>query len=247
MKFLPLLFLASILLVFGCSKIKKERFKAHYAKIIPSIDGNANDTIWNMIPDWYSKHHIWENNVGSEPDSSDFSWRYKLAWDENKFYVLAEITDNIISDMHPTPKYNYWEDDCFEVLFDEDNSGGNHQSNYQAFIYHISILYDVVDIDNEGNRVLLNDHLKVKMDTLNGTSIWEAAFSVYNKDYISTSKSTPVKLYQGKIMGWAMAYCDNDGSKQRDHFFGSNHIKGEDKNLTWKTADVFGEVELIKH
>ena len=43
-----------------------------------------------------------------------------------------------------------------------------------------------------------------------------------------------------------MAYCDNDGKDERDHFFGTNKIEGEDKNLTWKSADYFGKVELIK-
>ena len=247
MRLPALLFIVSIALLSACTKTKKERFQAYYAEVIPSVDGNANDSIWNSIPEWYTKHYIWINNAGCEPIPSDFSWRYKLAWDENKFYVLAEITDDIINDTYTDPKHNYWEDDCFEVMFDEDNSGGNHESSYHAFVYHISIFYDAVDIDNEGNLVLLNDHLDVKMDTLNGVCIWEAAFNIYNKDYISTSKSTPEKLHEGKIMGWAMAYCDNDSSMQRDHFFGSIQINGEDKNLTWKTADVFGEVELIKH
>lgn len=241
-----ILFITSVLIVTSCTQTKKERFQARYATFAPSIDGKANDSVWNTIPEWYSDYYIWINNVNSEPSTSDFSWRYKLAWDENKFYVLAEITDERLNDVYTDPLIKYWEDDCFEVLFDEDNSGGDHQTSYQAFIYHISTKKDAVDIDDKGKVVILNDHMEVQMDTLNGKCIWEAAFSVYDKNYTTISKSTSVKLYKGKVMGWAMGYCDNDGNKQRDHFLGSNQIDGEDKNLTWKTADVFGEVELIK-
>jgi len=182
-------------------------FKAHYSTSAPIIDGKGTDAIWESIPNWYDDQYIWINSFDTEPSASDFSWKYKLAWDENK---------------------------------------GDHQTSYQAFVYHISSVYDAIDINNEGEVVLLNDHIEIKRDYINGTYIWEAAFDVYDKNYISTQESQPVKLHEGKIMGWSMAYCDNDGKDERDHFFGTNKIEGEDKNLTWKSADYFGKVELIK-
>ncbi|MEO9872140.1 sugar-binding protein [Ekhidna sp.] len=236
-----------VILLFNCSqKPTKKRFKAHYTHLAPVVDGDAKDSIWHAIPYWNTEQYTWINNVNSEPPAADFSWKYKLAWDENKFYVLAEIRDDVISDVHPDPKNLYYQDDCFEVLFDEDNSGGDHEVSYQAFVYHISILHDVLDIDTEGNRVLLNDHVEIRMDTLNGTSIWEAAFDIYDEGYISTDKSNPVKLHKGKVMGWGMAYCDNDGEENRDHFIGSHFIPGKDKNVTWRSADAFAEVKLVE-
>ena len=59
----------------------------------------------------------------------------------------------------------------------------------------------------------------------------------------------PVKLVKGKNIGFMLAYCDNDGSKEREHFIGSTNIapKNGDKNLGYKTADVFDQYVLIKN
>jgi hypothetical protein len=45
-----------------------------------------------------------------------------------------------------------------------------------------------------------------------------------------------------------LAYCDNDGSKQRENFIGSHPIKAVDGDMNrgYKSADVFGKIKLIK-
>jgi hypothetical protein len=44
-----------------------------------------------------------------------------------------------------------------------------------------------------------------------------------------------------------LAYCDNDGSKEREHFIGSHKISAVNgnKNLGYIDASVFGELNLI--
>ncbi len=58
----------------------------------------------------------------------------------------------------------------------------------------------------------------------------------------------PVKLFEGKKLGFMLAYCDNDGSKEREHFIGSTDIRAVkgDKNLGYKTADVFQRLQLVQ-
>jgi hypothetical protein len=43
-----------------------------------------------------------------------------------------------------------------------------------------------------------------------------------------------------------LAYCDNDGSKEREHFISSNDIEAVNgnKNLGYITADVFQTLTL---
>jgi hypothetical protein len=44
-----------------------------------------------------------------------------------------------------------------------------------------------------------------------------------------------------------LAYCDNDGSLERETFIGSTEISpiNGDKNLGYITADVFGQLTLV--
>ena len=154
---------------------------------------------------------------------------------------------------HANPLYRYWDDDCLEVFIDEDASGGNHQFNFNAFAYHIALDNQVVDIgpnhkDGTTNFVLLNEHInsvwKRNVSQTNKLT-WEVAVSVFDDSFvlnpIEVSSQQPVKLYKEKILGFMLAYCDNDGSKEREHFIGSTDIKAVngDKNLGYITADVF--------
>jgi hypothetical protein len=56
----------------------------------------------------------------------------------------------------------------------------------------------------------------------------------------------PVKLSEGKKMGFAVSYNDNDSTNVRENFIGSIQIEGEDKNRGWIDAGVFGELDLVK-
>jgi hypothetical protein len=57
-----------------------------------------------------------------------------------------------------------------------------------------------------------------------------------------------VNLFEGKKLGFMLAYCDNDGSREREHFIGSTDIKAVNgsKNLGYITADVFQKLTLLK-
>lgn len=59
-----------------------------------------------------------------------------------------------------------------------------------------------------------------------------------------TGENSAQKLQAGRQMGFMLAYCDNDKSAKREHFYGSVFIPGEDKNVGWKVADVFERIRL---
>lgn len=235
----------SLLLISLLTYAQSGSYKALYANEAPKIDGDTSDGIWKNTSSWNTYHQVWLNNVGSTPSSQDFSWKFKLAWREDRFYILAVITDDVLNDRTANPLDRYYEDDTFEVFFDEDNSGGQHDRSFQAFAYHVSLKYDIVDSDNMGTARLFNDHAEVRMDTVDGKYVWEAAFKVYPSTFTINNPGQPAKLFAGKKMGWALSYCDNDGRSQRDHFFGSEMVSGTNKNVAYINADVFGEVELV--
>lgn len=216
----------------------REQFTAGYGT--PTLDGAGDDDIWQQA-EWLPIDQLW---MGTAPTPQDFTGRYKLAWDENNLYVLAEITDDTLIDQYADGLKQFWDDDCLEIFVDEDASGGDHQFNYSAFAYHIALDGKVVDTRPNHNAGYFNDHCSSRRVTTGNTSIWEVAIKLFNDKYEEEGENIPKTLYSGKKIGFALAYCDNDHSAERENFMGSVFVAGEDKNQGWKDASIFGLLEL---
>jgi len=217
-----------------------------------NINGIADEASWQRAA-W---QQIDKLILGTKPTANDFSGQFKILWDEQQLFLLVEITDDVLFDQHSDPLSFYWDDDCLEVFIDEDASGGNHQFNYNAFAYHVALDNQVVDIGEQlstgaDNFVLLNEHIRSvwrRSRQAPNKLIWELAVSVYDDSFSMLNKNIkPTKLTLGKVIGFMLAYCDNDGSKEREHFIGSTDIKAVNgnKNLGYITADVFQQLTLI--
>lgn len=223
----------------GCSDNKQEaEFYIEEGAGI-ELDGIMSEASWDKV-EWRNIDQLW---LGDEYDASDFQGRYKLLWDQNLLYVFAEIEDDTLVDIHADGLFHYWDDDCLEVFIDEDASKGDHQYNYNAFAYHISLDDKVVDIGPDSIPQYY-DHLKLERRTDGTTSQWELAIQLYDDGYDDKSTNTPVTLKKGKQIGFAIAYCDNDRSPERENFIGSSVIEGEDKNRGWIDAGIFQTAEL---
>lgn len=217
----------------------------------PAIDGNPSDSTWQK-DDWRPLAH---SIIGPAPAAEDFSGRYKLVWDKDHLYVLAEITDDVLYDRYANPRERYWDDDCLEIFIDEDASGGDHLFTHNAFAYHVALDNQSVDMgaqneDGSADILILNDHIKSswKRSSENPNHIyWELAVSIYNDAYTGAKNDIPIELFSGKKIGFMLAYCDNDGSEEREHFIGSKDIEpiNGDKNLGYKDASVFATLTLV--
>lgn len=217
----------------------KQLFSAKYGS--PLIDGKPDDADWQTA-EWLPLDQVW---IGGEPSPADFTGRYKLLWDEYNLYVLAEITDDVLIDIHPDGLFRYWDDDCLEIFLDEDANGGNHQYNHNAFAYHIALDGKVVDINPDSAFAYYNDHCLTRRITAGNTSIWEVAVKVFDgNSYVDGGQNIPKMLKSGKKMGFALAYCDNDHSPERENFIGSVRVEGTDKNRGWIDAGIFGLLTL---
>ena len=208
-----------------------------------NVDGEGKENSWKSAL-WKDIKYKW---LGDDFTQQDFQGRYKLLWDENNIYFLVEVVDNKLSDQRKDPFDNWWEDDCLELFIDEDRSKGNHQYTHNAFAYHITLDYDVVDMAPDKKPRLYNDHLVAKRTSKGNLYTWEVAMKVFPDTYKDESKTNaPVKLSEGKKLGFAVSYNDNDGDMRRENFIGSIDVAGEDKNQGWIDAGIFGELELIK-
>ncbi len=210
------------------------------AVIVPKIDGSMDDPIWKEVL-WYGIDQKW---LGEQYNFNDFFGRYKMAWTPEALYLLVEIKDNVLYDQNKDPLKLWWDDDCVEIFIDADNSGGNHQYTNNAFAYHVALDGNVVDLAEDQKPILYNNHVKTRRVTKNDVSVWEFEIIVYDDTYKEGHVNDPVVLAKDQKLGFAISYNDNDGSKERENFIGSVFIPGEEKNLGWINANVFGTIIL---
>ncbi|MBE0456415.1 CBM9 family sugar-binding protein [Pseudoalteromonas prydzensis] len=211
-----------------------------------TIDG-VSESAWDQAQ-WQSMPYLMD---GTLPDSDkDFKGRYKLLWDENYLYLQADIADDVLIDTHPDPTIKYWDDDALEIFIDSDASGGNHQFNHTAFAYHIGLDNQAADFGPDKKPHLYTDHLisRWQRNTTSPYNItWEVAIKLYPNDYQEGAPNTPLKLTAKQVIGFMLAYCDNDGSEVREHFMGSHEIQpvNGSRNLGYIDASVFGKITLL--
>ncbi|MBV6644279.1 MAG: DUF4038 domain-containing protein [Cyclobacteriaceae bacterium] len=205
------------------------------------IDGQA-ETLWEGAP-WASISNEWLPDAAELSSPQDFSGKYKALWSEKYLYLLVQITDDQLVDDIEDPLDDYWEDDLLEVFVDPDMSGGLHQNNYNAFAYHIAAKDGkVVDLDVSGKPVLFENHLKISIGKAGNVYTWEMAIPIYDNTFqYGTSKNKPLSLEAGKVLGFSIAYCDDDGNG-RENFIGTVP-EGLD---SWIDASLFGRLKLIQ-
>jgi len=219
----------------------KQLTKVKQANTNPAIDGIADENIWKHS-EWHPLNQLW---IGQQYNSEDFQGKYKLTWTKDALYLLAEIKDDQLRDIYIDPLKSWWDEDCLEIFIDEDNSGGNHQFNHNAFAYHVDLEGNVVDVNHTKEGKLYNSHVISKRHTKGDTTIWEAKILLFDDTYVDGIKNQPVKLSVGKNIGFALAYCDNDTSKHRENFIGSIYVEGNNKDRGWIDANIFGTLLLI--
>jgi hypothetical protein len=203
------------------------------------LDGVATETSWAGAS-WNSMSNNW---IGAIPTATDYAGKYKMLYDKNYLYVLAEITDDVLVDSHPDGLTNYWDDDCLEIFIDEDASGGLHLTNYNAFAYHIAMDYNVVDYAPDNAPHYYNSHVQTFKKTVGNITTWEVALKIYHDNYMDGAVNIPSILKKGKKMGFSIAYNDSDGTA-RENMMGSVDVPGTDKNRGYIDASTFGKIVL---
>ena len=223
----------------------------------PVIDGSGSDLCWDSAA-WNPMPYVWIP-YGQVIPAADFTGRFKVVWNEqqNLLYFLFEITDNIFVNGYaysPT-NGNYYLYDVIEIFIDENHSGGIHQTNNNAFAYHITAGnatsdYDAMDIWGsiiENYRDHFPEYKRVKNGNL---YTWEFSMMVIKDTFTPGSAPADFKstLSTGKIMGFSAAYCDDDHSSanpQRDHFIASKYETFAESNNSYINASIFGVMKLV--
>jgi hypothetical protein len=256
----------------------QDDFIAYFVETPPIIDGNGDDPAWKKA-EWRDIKYAWMyespmslptgakvDSKGAIPKTDDFSGRFKVVWTADRLYILAEIIDDIKYCPATNPNQSPERNDCLELFIDENASGGDRTSDggNNFFTYHMN--FDGINVaDWTGQNVLRNSHLKYKInETAAPLYIWEIEMKVFNSSYPLNNTpavdpaNTLVTLTEGKKMGFAVAYCDNDNNAHsgnsnqigdRDHFIGSMFVKGgtdNERNVSYKNSDQYAKLYLKK-
>lgn len=208
------------------------------------IDGAASEACWGKAT-WTPIDQVWIP-YAAKMAAGDFEGKFKVAWDSQYLYLLVEVVDDMLSDDYPNALDHWWDDDCVEVFVDENRSMGDHWKNNNAFAYHISLKYDAIDLDANGNPVNYKNNILVKMDTIaSHTYLWEIAIKNYSAAFkLSDPEASRVILTPNKLIGLTVAYCDNDRTTGRENFIGSMYMTQNTADSNYKTADYFGSLKL---
>ena len=215
-------------------------YSAPLAQTAPQVDGHAADPAWESAA-WRDIRYRW---LGPEYSADDFSGRFKVVWTEERIYLLAEITDDILFDSHRNPLLQYWDYDCLEIFLDEDYSGGEHHFSHNAFAYHFSLDNQAIDIGTDGKARSYTHHVQSAWQQQGDKIIWEVSIEIYDDSYVDGDKNSPVALTAGKVLGLMVAYCDNDGSELRENFIGSESVPTGAKDRGYIDAGLFGKLVL---
>ncbi|MFH0758643.1 MAG: sugar-binding protein [Bacteroidota bacterium] len=233
---------------------QKTLYSASYTKEAPLINGDASDPCW-IKGNWdYFQYELFGNDM---PSADDFSGRYKVVWDSSQIYILVEVVDDIQNSDNP-PHDGWWKDDCVEVFLDEDHSGGRHEvaswiseaeqgacddCAYNAFAYHTDVAtFDAIDLGQDGGPHTYNDNCKAVVSKDGNNYVWEFAIKQFGAEFIFEGENTPKELALGQVLGFCMAYCDNDErSDERENLIGTQQGSAD----AWINADLFGELILL--
>jgi len=258
------------ILLLGSLNAFGTNYTAYRVEKAPVIDGIASEDYWSKAS-WAYINQPFDGK--SLPDSADYYGRYKAVWTPSRIYVLMEITDDKLVDNRIHPSDNYWEDDCAEFFIDENYTLQGHECGadaFNAFAYHIAAvsrdknnytngsivsfdspdaIHHVIDLGtdcNTGKALNLDDHVVTKITKNGNKYTWELEFKIFDKNYNQNSTSnTPVVLTPNKILGFAIAYCDDDSGK-RDNMVGNvpNHNDYSGKYPFYRFTNEFGSLTL---
>lgn len=121
----------------------------------------------------------------------------------------------------------------------------DHQYNHNAFAYHLSLDNQAIDIGTDKKPRNYSHHVQSQWRQYPDKLVWEVAIDIYPDTYRDDAPDNePVKLTAGKVMGFMVAYCDNDGSEIRENFIGSEVVADGPKDRGWIDAGIFGALIL---
>jgi hypothetical protein len=196
----------------------------------PIIDGVMDD-VWKANSVGASETS-YGNGAGLPDSREDLTGDFRLMWDDTNIYGFFTFLD----DVPFNGMTNTYENDCWEVYFDADNSKGTSYDGINDVQLRIEWQKDVAgaDIDGTSGAVLTAVQADAVIGQVDVDYGWELEFSI-PLDAIQLDGSVDTQF------GFETQMNDNDGTA-RDHITKWWLQSGD---ASWNNASVFGTAVLL--
>jgi hypothetical protein len=162
-----------------------------YVEFGPIIDG-VLDEDWNF-PDIGMTVYV--DNIVPAGGHEDLSALYRVAWNEDGFFLFGRVIDDSIKTDLPDP----WDNDCWEIFIDGDNTkGAAYDENDVNWRWVYGINTDSAGWADRGKWVWV--------ETYNGYD-FELAIPAAE---LEKSENPLFALEEGTVIGWETQVTDND-------------------------------------
>lgn len=176
---------------------------------IPAVKMTVNEN-WAMADDWGYK---------------DFQPYYKAAWNADGFYFYAHVVDDSI---YVDTAANDYEQDCFEIYFDGDNSKNADYSDGNdvqwRWVYGLDSAHQ-----GSGTPTCENEE-----------HFWLETGDGYSFELMIPTSDLPFTPEEGAVIGFEVQCADND-TGARDVIAKWWNVDGN----SWQDPGLFGTVELV--
>lgn len=221
----------------------RSQYIAPYAGNKVVIDGTHDEAVWQLA-NWHPIAHQWLGSIGT---AGDFKGQYKVLWSPAKLYLLVEVSDDNLIEKSDVKMNPFLSGDGVKVFIDEDFSGGSHEFDKNANVYHINLENEALTVDEPNHVVYYSKHINSQWTEREGKYIWEMEIDIY-PDVMSSGDAIDekVRLFGGKNMGFMIAYSDDDGKDAPKALVGSEHLEIAAEQRDWVDASTFGKLLLSK-
>jgi len=194
--------------------------------LAPVLDGENTNGEWDVAPEVkMTVNESWA--IADDEGYKDFQPYYKAAWNADGFYFFAHVIDDSI---YVDTAANSWEQDCFELYFDGDNSDSTSYDGVDDVQWRWRYGVDVGAGEAGGGQP----------GCPNAEAAWVKTGDGYNFELIIPSSDLVFTPEVGAVIGFEVQAADND-TGTRDVISKWWNIDGQ----SWLNPSLFGTVELV--
>jgi hypothetical protein len=184
----------------------------------PTIDGTI-ESLWNT----YTSEPIQKLSVGSYTSAADLSATYKVAYDVNNFYILADVTDDVLKN----DGGNRYDNDQLEIFID---IGDDKKGNYDATDFTYNFVHNDLTVYETQHNAITGVTFKEAVRT--GGYVMEIRIPWTTLGLAGGPAS-------GALVGFDIHVDDDDDGGLRD----AKKAWNDCTDHAWQNTSVFGTLE----